>query len=155
MEGKLAQSGRQFHMYQGHKELSDIYQHLSSIHHIYALWPHGIKHICTLDTRNLRYLSVLVQKTAQCMCYVLKVWPRSYLSVVVFQNKLSNVISGSFIIHLTEQTTSYFVIHHFKKMAFCMISAMGKLGPWWNGKFLEKFLHLILHSLIVIERISK
>ena len=87
------------------------------------------------------------------MFYVLKVWPRSYLSVVVFQNKLSNVIVGSFIIHLTEQTTSYFVNHHFQKMALCMISPMGKLGPWWNGKFLQKILHLILHSLIV--RISK
>ena len=108
-----------------------------------------------MDTRNLRHLSVLVQKTAQCLYYVPKVGQGGYLSVVVFQNKLSNVISGSFIIHLTEQTFSYFVNHHFQKMALCMISAMGKLGPWWNGKFLQKFLHLILHSLIVIERISK
>ena len=78
-----------------------------------------------------------------------------FLSVVVFQNKLSNVISGSFITHLTKQTTSYFVIHHFKKMALCRFSAMGKLGPLWNENFLQKFLHLIWHSLIVIERISK
>ena len=52
--------------------------------------------------------------TAQCFYYVPKVGQGGYLSVVVFQNKLSNVISGSFITHLTEQTT-FFVIYHFKK----------------------------------------
>ena len=96
-----------------------------------------------MDTRNLRHLSVLVQKTAQCLYYVPKVGQGDFLSVVVFQNKLSNVISGSFITHLTKQTTSYFVIHHFKKMALCRFSAMGKLGPLWNENFLQKFLHLI------------
>ena len=149
MEGKLAQSSRQFHMYQATRNyLTSI---SSCLDHIYVLWLQGIINICTVDTRNLRYLSVLVQKTAQCMYYVPKVGPRSYLSVVVFQNKLSNVISGSFIIHQTEQTTSYFVIHPFQKMALCMISAMGKLGSWWNENFLQKSLHLIYHSLIVIE----
>ena len=69
--------------------------------------------------------------------------------MVVFQNKLSNVISGSFIIHQTEQTTSYFVIHPFQKMALCMISAMGKLGSWCNENFLQ-----ISNGLFMFSEIS-
>ena len=73
------------------------------------------------------------------MYYVPKVWPRSYLSVVVFQNKLSNVISGSFIIHLAEQTTSYFVIHHFKNDTLYDFSN-GQIGPMIEGKLSPKIL---------------
>ena len=124
-------------MYYGHKELvSDIYQLLSSIDHIYVLWLHTWNH-------KYMYYGHKDSKISICPGPVPKVGPRSYLSVVICQNKLSNVISGSFIIHQTEQTTSYFVIHPFQKMALCMISAMGKLGL------------LLYHSLIVIEWISK
>ena len=85
-------------------------------------WPY----ICTMATWNHKYMnfwkqgiSAIYLSWSRRQLKVCTMFPRSgrgvsYLSVVVFQNKLSNVISGSFINHQTEQTTSYFGIHHFK-----------------------------------------